>query len=48
MTSNNNLHQYKCHIVWQQIIAIDVKFNAFRNNNFSNYSIVLYLNYLFN
>ncbi len=53
MTSDNNLYQYKCHIVWQQIIAIDVKFNTFRNNNFSNdsnflcFQIVLYLNYLF-
>ncbi|CAG2108873.1 unnamed protein product [Medioppia subpectinata] len=33
MNSNTNTNQYKCHIVWQQIIAIDVKYNVFRNPN---------------
>ena len=34
---NSNANQYKCNTIWQQIIAIDVKFNAFRNPNISKY-----------
>ncbi|XP_054155230.1 WD repeat-containing protein 13-like [Oppia nitens] len=33
MNSIEKQNQYKCHIIWQQIIAIDVRYNAFRNAN---------------